>query len=77
MTSSFQLHQLYMMRSQVDIMRHAVELMIAVAEGTVLPDGSLPDAPACSHPEDRRVPASNMGEAPKFFCQVCRETVTE
>jgi hypothetical protein len=29
----------------------------------------------CPHPEEKRIPAHNMGEAPKFYCQVCKQTV--
>jgi hypothetical protein len=29
----------------------------------------------CPHPEDRRISAHNLGEAPKFYCQICKQTV--
>lgn len=29
----------------------------------------------CQHPADKRVPASNLGEAPSFFCQECKEII--
>lgn len=35
----------------------------------------VPEIGGCSHPEDKRVPSSNLGEPPAFFCQECKEIV--
>ena len=65
MTPSVRLHQLYILRSQVD-------LLIAMEEGVVSPDGA---APECPHPEEKRRLAHNMGEEPAFLCLACGQTV--
>lgn len=65
MTSSFMLHQLYIIRSQV-------ELAIAAAEAVAVVDGPT----ACPHPADMCVSISNMGEPERFLCKSCKETVT-
>jgi hypothetical protein len=57
------LHQLYILRSQVD-------LLIAMEEGAA-PDGP----PACEHPEDKRRAVHNMGEPAAFLCLACGQTV--
>ena len=63
MTNELLLRQLYILRGQVD-------LLVRMAEG------EMPQEPTeCQHPDDKRQPASNMGEDPKFFCQVCKQTV--
>lgn len=66
MTSSYLLHQLYLLRSQL-------ELAIAMAEGATetAPEGP----PPCPHPEDKRRQANNMGEAPFFICMACGASV--
>lgn len=59
------LHQLYILRSQVD-------LLISMMEGApVVPDGP----PPCEHPEEKRKATHNMGQEPEFFCFACGQTV--
>ena len=65
MTPSVRLHQLYILRSQVDI-------LIAMEEGVVLPDGAQPE---CPHPEDKRRNTTVMGGQPEYLCLVCGAVV--
>ena len=55
--------QLYSLRAQVDALIAGEE-----AETFGVQTG-------CPHPEDKRLPASNMGEEPTFFCQDCKQMV--
>lgn len=64
--TNMRLHQLYILRSQVD-------LLIAMEEG--LPQDALAESEGCQHPEEKRIPKHNFGEAPKFYCQACKETI--
>lgn len=65
MTPNLLLAQLYVIRGQLDV-------LIGMAEGIPVQESG---PPACEHPEDRRVPASNMGEEPTFYCQACKQMV--
>ena len=65
MTPSVRLHQLYILRSQVD-------LLIAMEEGLVLPEGA---APECQHPEEKRRVTTVMGGEPEYLCLVCGAVV--
>jgi hypothetical protein len=64
--ASFALHQLYIIRNQV-------ELAIASLEGE---GATVPLEPVgCEHPSDARVPSNNMGEEPQFWCRACKTFV--
>ena len=67
--SRFMLHQLYIIRSQV-------ELLIAAAEANeVVPPLPQDGPPKCEHPEDKRKASHNIGQEPEFICFACGETV--
>lgn len=55
--------QLYSLRAQVDA-------LIASEE-----EATFGANTGCPHPSDKRIPASNMGEEPSFFCQDCKQMV--
>jgi hypothetical protein len=59
MIPNVRLHQLYILRSQVD-------LLISMEEGLV-----AEQVVECSHPEDKRTALQNFGEAPHFRCLTC------
>jgi hypothetical protein len=63
--SSYLLHQLYLIRSQL-------ELAIAMAEGA---SDTQTGPPACLHPEEKRKDMSTMGGEREFFCFACEQTV--
>lgn len=56
---------------QLIAIRAQVDALIAAVGGNI----SEPVEEGCPHPDDRRVPASNMGEPPAFYCQVCKQIV--
>lgn len=62
MIPNVKLHQLYILRSQVD-------LLIAMEEGVPAEPGE------CPHPEEKRVDATNMGQEPHFYCKACGKDV--
>lgn len=53
--------------------RDALAWVLSLVGQAVEPVGGTPGG--CQHPEDKRVPASNMGEPPAFFCQECKDIV--
>jgi hypothetical protein len=59
MNPNVRLHQLYILRSQVD-------LLISMEEGLV-----AEQVTECPHPEDKRRDMTNMSEEPHFFCLAC------
>ena len=63
------LHQLYIIRSQVELAIAAAEMSVEAA--MVPQDGP----PACEHPQEKRKASHNMGEEPAFICFACGETV--
>ena len=67
--SRFLLHQLYIIRSQV-------ELAIAAAEMSLEAQPAPKDGPPkCEHPEEKRKASHNIGQEPEFICFACGETV--
>lgn len=63
MIPNVRLHQLYILRSQVD-------LLISLEEGAAA------EQPAeCPHPEDKRRDLTNMSQEPHFLCMACGQDV--
>ena len=56
------LQQLYILRSQVDLLISLVE-------------GPPPEVVGCPHPEDKRQNATTMGGERQFMCLACGATV--
>jgi hypothetical protein len=66
MAPSFALHQLYIIRNQVELAIASLEADASVA---------VPDSVGCEHPSEARVSSNNMGEAPQFWCRACKTFV--
>lgn len=64
MNPSVRLQQLYIIRSQLD-------MLIAMEEGLVLPEGEF----QCPHPEEKRRDTTVMGQPRTFMCLACGATV--
>jgi hypothetical protein len=57
---------------QLYALRANVEAMIATVEAEAKSSAVVP---GCEHPEDKRRPSNNMGEAPEYFCLDCKAFV--
>jgi hypothetical protein len=62
--------QIVAMQLTIDALQHLVDV------ATLNDPQNLPDL-SCSHPEEFRQTANNIGEAPSFFCGKCRQIVKE
>jgi hypothetical protein len=67
MAERFALHQLYIIRNQVELAIASLEADAAVAP--------QPETVGCEHPSEARIQSNNMGEAPQFWCKACKQFV--
>jgi hypothetical protein len=67
MAPSFALHQLYIIRNQVELAIASLEADAAIS--------APPEPVGCEHPSESRVPSNNMGEEPQFWCRACKTFV--